>query len=178
MMVERCWRISSSSRGMDRRPDAAPRALRRPADHGCRSAPGLDAALQLGHVLDRDLDRDLHRLAVPGVDDRDLAAGAAEEPGDLLERPLRRREPDPLRLLGGQRRQPLEAEGEVGAALGGGHRVDLVDDDPAHRPEDLAGRAGEHQEERLGGGDEDVGRVALDLAALVLGRVAGADRRR
>ena len=52
-----------------------------------------------GHVLDRDDDLELERLAGAGVDDRHLAArpDAAEEPGDRLERSLGRRQADPLR---------------------------------------------------------------------------------
>ncbi|GAA3422217.1 hypothetical protein GCM10018952_71580 [Streptosporangium vulgare] len=53
---------------------------------------------------------------------------------------------------------PLQAEGQVRAALGGRHRVHLVDDDRLHAAQRLAGLAGEQQEQRLGGGDQDVGR--------------------
>ena len=69
-----------------------------------------------------------------GVDDRHLAGHpgrrpAAEEAGDLGERPLRGRQPDALRRLVRDLLQPLERHREVGAALGGGEGVDLVDDD-------------------------------------------------
>ena len=51
--------------------------------------------------------------------------------------------------------------------------MDLVDDDVLDAAQDLAGAAGEHQVERLGSRDEDVGRMADEVAA-VLGRgVAG-----
>ena len=53
---------------------------------------------------------------------------AAEEAGDLLERALRGRQPDALRRPLAQRVEPLEARAEVGAPLGGGQGVDLVDD--------------------------------------------------
>ena len=53
----------------------------------------------------------------------------AEEPGDLLQRALRGRQPDALRWPLAQRLEPLEREHQVGAALGGRERVDLVDDD-------------------------------------------------
>ena len=59
-------------------------------------------------------------------------------------------------------------------ALGGGHRVDLVDDHGLDAAQRLARRRGEHEVERLGRGDEDVGRVAHEAAALVGRRVAGA----
>jgi len=158
--------------GMDRRPDAPPWHPRLRFSHA--AATGR-SSLQVRHVLHRHLDGDLHGLASTCIDEVDLAADPAEEAAHLLQRALGRREPDPLRLVGGQGGQPLEAQGQVGAALGGGHRMNLVDDHPAHRPEHLARRAGEHQEERLRCGDQDVRRVPLDLPALVLRRVAGAD---
>ena len=78
----------------------------------------------------------------------------------------------PIRCIGGasgvrgvaECLEPLEAEGEVGAALGAGDRVDLVDDDVLDAAQDLAGRAGQHQVQRLGRRDQDVGRVAGDLS--------------
>ena len=73
---------------------------------------------------------------------------------------------------GSQRLEPLEAEREVRAALGAGDRVDLVDDDVLDVAEDLARGAGEHQVQRLGRRDQDVGRVAGDLAPIFGGRVA------
>ena len=85
----------------------------------------------------------------------------------------------PIRCMGGasagaEAFEPFEAQREVGAALGAGDRVDLVDDDVLDAAEDLADLAGQHQVQRFGGRDEDVRRVAGDLAA-VLGRgVAGA----
>ena len=50
------------------------------------------------HVVDRDDDLEVERLARAGIDDRDLAAraDAAEEPGDRLERPLRGGQADAL----------------------------------------------------------------------------------
>ena len=67
-------------------------------------------------------------------------------------------------------------QGEVGAALGPGDRVDLVDDDVLDAAQDLARLAREQQVQALGGRDEDVGRVAGDLATVLAGRVAGAAR--
>ena len=55
-------------------------------------------------------------------------------------------------------------------------RVDLVDDHPADAAEDLARLRREHQVERLGRGDQDVGRSGLDPAALARRGVAGAHR--
>ena len=70
--------------------------------------------------------------------------------------------------------QPLERQREVGAALGRGDGMDLVDDAPAGALEQRLGAAGQHQVQRLRGGDEDVGRLAQHLLALVLRGVAGA----
>ena len=50
------------------------------------------------HVVDRDDDLEVERLARAGIDDLDLAVrpDAAEEPGDRVERPLRGGQADPL----------------------------------------------------------------------------------
>ena len=112
-----------------------------------------------------------------------LAGGAvvaAEEAGDLVERALGGRQADALDGPVGDGVEALEGERQVGAALGGGQGVDLVDDHGLDAPQGLAGRRGEHQVERLGRGDEQVGRVAQHAPALVGRGVAGAhahDRR-
>ena len=55
------------------------------------------------------------------------------------------------------------------------HRVDLVDDDGAHRGEHAtAAVAGEQDEQRLRRGDEDVRRLLAERSPLLLWRVAGA----
>ena len=97
------------------------------------------------------------------------AAGveAAEEAGDLVERPLGGRQADALGRPLAEGFEPLEGERQVRAPLGGGQRVDLVDDHRLDVAQGLAGRRGEHEVERLGRGDEQVGRVAHELAALV-----------
>ncbi len=100
---------------------------------------------------------------------------AAEEPGDLLDRAHRGRQPDPLRGPLEQVVEALEGEGQVGAALGAGDRVHLVDDDRLDTAQRLAGLRGEQQEQRLRRGDEDVGRRAQEPAALVGRGVAGPD---
>ncbi len=172
---------------VDRGPDAGPQLA---ADDG---PAGLlvhrqDLA-QARHVLDRHDDLELERLARAGVDDRDLAALAdpAEVPGDRLERPLGGAEADPLDRRRGLARLParglvaaealeaLEAEREVRAALGPGDRVDLVDDDVLDASEDLPRLAGQQEVQALGRRDEDVRRVADEVAPLVCGRVAGPD---
>ena len=64
---------------------------------------------------------------------------------------------------GGQRLQPLERQGQVGAALAGHQRVDLVDDDRLDGAQPVAGVRGQQQVQRLGRGDQDVGRLAPEL---------------
>ena len=120
-------------------------------------------------------------MRVPASTIVDLAVGpdAAEEPRDRLERPLRGGQADPLHRAGRGARpvaeglEPFEAEREVGPALRARDRMDLVDDHVLDAAQDLAGRAGQHEVERFGGRDEDVGRVAGDLAAVLGRRVAG-----
>src|SRR5207247_11350128 len=50
---------------------------------------------EAGHVLDRDLDRHLHRLQPPGVDDGHLAVRAAQKLRPLFKRALRGRQSAP-----------------------------------------------------------------------------------
>ena len=157
---------------MDGRPDAV--AALRARGRTARLLVERQDLADGGHVVDRDHDLEVERLARPGIDDLDVAvrSDAAEEPGDRVERPLRGAQADALerrRVRGSKALEPLEAEGEVGATLGAGDRVDLVDDDVLDAPQDLADLAREHQVQRFGGRDEDVRRAAGDLAA-VLGR--------
>ena len=139
-----------------------------------RLAAVLVVLAGLGHVLDRDDDLEVPLLGAGRRDDLDRCA-AAEEPRHLLQRPHRRAQPDPLGGLVEQRVEPLEGDREVGAALGAGHGVHLVDDHRLDAAQALAGLAGEHQEQRLRRRDHDVGRLG-DEPAPVGGRgVAGAD---
>ena len=94
--------------GMDRRPDARAHVA---VGHGTAGLlVGRQDLAEAGHVLDRDFDGQLERLATSRVDDahrpRPVLAESAEEPRDFLQRTLRRREPDAL-----ERRvsQPLQA---------------------------------------------------------------------
>ena len=83
----------------------------------------------------------------------------------------------PIRRAGRSSRASRRSrdEREVGAALGAGDGVDLVDDDGLDAAQRLARLGGQQQEQRLGRGDEDVGGLARELAALVGGGVTGAD---
>ena len=151
-----------------------------------------------GHVLDRHDDLQVELLRDPRIDDLALPLRPHEELRNPLQRPLRRREPDALDALDRARgsgegstepprccsaesspRLPdqviesLQRQRQVGPPLGLGDRVDLVDDHRLGRGEDLADAGGEHQVERLGGGDEDVGRGFFHRPPFGLARVAG-----
>ena len=165
---------------VDGRPDRPARRL--PSGQRLQRIALLAGGLlaRFGHRLDRHLHAQVKRLAHAGVDDRHLAPRADEEAPDLLQRILRRAQPDPLhvtptpaaaRLL----LQALERERQVRAALGVRDGVDLVDDHRLDAAEHLAGARGEDQVQRLGRRDQDVGRPARHRRALALGRVAGAD---
>ncbi len=166
---------------VDRRPDAVTHV----------PATGVAARLLLrredlaepAHVLHRHDHAKLERLPATGIDDRDVAAGpvAAEKAGDRLERPLRRREANPLewrRVRCPEVLEALEGEGQMRPALRPGDRVDLVEDDRLDLAERLAGGAREQQVEALRRGDEDVRRPLRELPAVLPGRVAGAARDR
>ena len=102
---------------------------------------------------------------------------AAEEPGHFLARAHRGRQPDALGRSLQQIVQPLQRQRQVRPALVAGQGVHLVHDDRLNRAQRLSGRRGEHEVQRLGRRDENVGRIAGDLAALVSGGVAGAHGR-
>ena len=101
-----------------------------------------------------------------------------EEPRDLVERPLRRRQTDALQRPPGQRLEPLERQRQVRAALGRDQRVDLIDDHRLDRAQPLPRVRGEQQVQRLRRGDQDVGRIAGEPRALRRRRVAAPHRDR
>ena len=71
--------------------------------------------------------------------------------------------------------QPLQGQRQMRAALVAGHRMQLIDDDPANRLQLLTETAGGQQDEqRLRRGDEDLRRTAQHRAALARGSIAGA----
>ena len=155
---------------LDRRPD-------RGLGLGACGRSATDRAGRLaerGHVLDGDDDLDLDRLGARGLHHHDLA-GTAQEPGDLVHRTDGGREPDPLCRGVEQLVEPFERQREVGAALGARHRVDLVHDHGLHASQRLTGGAGQYEEQRLRGGDEDVRRHLVEAATLIGRRVARAD---
>ena len=73
----------------------------------------------------RNLEREVARAAVAGIDDGAVGAGAAvrsrtdQKTRDLLDRLLRRGEADALQPVAAQRRQALERKRQMGAALVG-----------------------------------------------------------
>ena len=110
-----------------------------------------------------------------------LGVLAAQEARDLRQRALRGREADALEppaVVGDQALQPLEAERQVGAALGAGDGVDLVDDHGADAAQDVPPPRGQQQVEALRRGDQNVGRRAQHPLAVALRRVARADGHR
>ena len=128
------------------------------------------------------LDGDVERPPVPGVDDRAVGpavgagAGADQQRGDHLDRLLRRRQAHPGRRDGADVGEPLEREAEVAPPLVPGQRVDLVDDhglDGAERGPALRRR--DEQVERLGRGDDERARRPDHRRPLAGGGVAGAD---
>jgi hypothetical protein len=110
--------------------------------------------------------------------------------GDLFDRGLRRRQPDPLQRpsaaarrveagLVGDVREPLERQREMGPAARADNRVDLVDDHRAHRAQHLpAAVRREEQIQRFRRRDQDVRRRAKHRGALRLCRIAGSHCRR
>ncbi len=82
--------------------------------------------------------------------------------------------PDALGRPVEQRVEALERQREVGAALGAGDGVHLVEDHGLDAAQRLACLRGEHQEQRLGRGDQDVRRAGLQLAPVAGGGVSRA----
>ena len=123
-------------RGVDRRPDracASARARRHLDPVGGSAGCEVAVRAELAHVLDRDDDLEVELLARPGVDELDRHGPPGDEAADLLERPLRGRQADALERRRDDALEALEREREVGAALGPGDGVHLVEDH-ASRP--------------------------------------------
>ena len=137
--------------------------------------PFFSALSGLAHVLDRDDNLEVELLRHACVDELDRAA-PGDEPPDLLERPLRRREADPLHRLRSELLEPLDRQREVGTALRACNRVHLVEDQRVDAPQQLPCPRGEQEEERLGRRDQDVRRLAEHRRALLLRCVARANR--
>ena len=133
---------------LDVRPDACLRGVA-----GRRAGQVRDAGRDLGrgagelaHVGHRHDDLQVPLLRRDRLDDLDGPA-AGEVAGHLLDRADRGGETDALGGRGQDRVESLEGQGEVGATLGAGDGVHLVEDDGPHPLEGFAGRRGEHEEE-------------------------------
>jgi hypothetical protein len=106
---------------------------------------------------------------------RTPGARTHEQPGDRLDRALRRRQADADGALRAQCLEPLQREREVRAAFVAGDGVDLVHDQRPHAPQPLAATLGGHQEiQRLRGRDQEVRRPPDHGRALGWRRVAAA----
>ena len=169
---------------------ASPPAAARPAARVQRIGRRLRSAAA-GSVID-STGTSMRRssgLRDAGVDDRHIPPGPDQEAPDLLERVLRRAEADPLegraacrQLAASSARTSASSRSSVSArcaprlvrATAWISSTITVSTSREH----LARLRGEDQVQRLGRRDEDVRRVAHHRRALLLGRVAGADRDR
>ena len=145
-----------------------------------RMLGGVAGALYVGHrlgrlLLRRQLDAQVQLLAHAGVDDAHLAVASDEAP-DLLERPLRGRERDALRVVLAQIGESLERERQVSPSFGCCDCVHLVDDHGLDAGQQLARARREHQIEAFRRRDEDVGRRAQHAPALLRRGVARTHR--
>ena len=142
---------------VDRRPDRAPRRLA--ADDRLERV-GVGAALGLDHRLDRHADLRSSGLRDAGVDDR--APRAAARPGTRRSPRAAAASPRGRSAAAAGRRAARSSRSSVSARcaprLVAGDGVDLVDDHRLDAGEHLARPRGQHQVERLGRGDQDVGR--------------------
>jgi hypothetical protein len=168
---------------LDGRPQRRPR---RSADRPFAERRGpwrLGRRRRARELFERDLDAQVERLAGARVHDADRprtpnthALAAAQETRHLVERALRGAQADALRWRGGALGQPLEREGQVRAALAADERMDLVDDHDLDSIEHPSRVGSEDQEERLRGGDQDVGGTARHGRPLRGRRIPGAYR--
>ena len=185
MSVERCSRTSSSSRGciagqIERRAGPAARRTRRlgssiTVPSSAMSSTGMTTSISSGlrtpastTVTGRGRRTPSSPVAVPPRKRAISSSGRW-----VADRPIRCGDGPPAGAHPVV--EALEGDREVAAALGGRQGVDLVDDHGLDAAQRLAGGRREHQVQRLGRGDEDVGRVADEVAPLVGRRVAGAD---
>lgn len=137
-------------------------------------AVGGRGPAQLSQVLHRDHHGEVELLARRRLDDLHLAL-RREIARHLVHGAHRRGEAD---TPGGLRQQLVEAlqgEREMGAALGARHRVHLVQDHRLDARQRVARGRGQHQEQRLGGRDQDVRRAGGQRPALGGRGVTGTD---
>ena len=123
---------------LDVRPDGRTSLLA-----GCGPADLARGLPELAEVLDRDDDLELDGLAGRRLHDLDVVR-AAEEARDLLHRAHGGGQADALRGPVEQVVQALQRDRQVGAALGAGDGVDLVDDHRLDAAQRLARLRGQH----------------------------------
>ena len=124
---------------LDMRPDGRP-----PLRAGRRAGQVvLDDLAEGGHVGDRDHDVEV----LLGRRGRTASTSRPREVARLVDRLDRRGQADALRRRLEQRVEPLERQGEMGAAFRAGHGVDLVEDDGLDAGERLARGRGEDEEQ-------------------------------
>ena len=162
-IVERCASTSAQELGVDRRPDRL-RAELRAGVHllsvGRDRIRERRGRAELAHVLDRDDDLEVELLARAGVDELGSARPPRDEAADLLERPLRRREPDALQRLLARAARAARPRAR-GARRASCRRPRAPRRGSASRPPRSISRAcrGQQQVERLGRRDQDVRRA-------------------
>ncbi len=134
--------------GMDGGPDRGPLGAL-----GSRTAGQLLTLAHARHILHRHFDAQVQLLRFAGIDDGDRTIGdegsvlssvgsnfrrsrrkgsTPEKVRHLFQRPLGGGETNSLHPAFGDCLQPLEREGQMRPALGGHHRVDLIDDHCIH----------------------------------------------
>ena len=136
---------------------------------------GLRALRGVRHVRDRHHHPQVEPGRGGGIDDLHRAV-AADEAGRLIQRSDGGGQSDALRVPQANRRQALQGQGEVSAALGRCQGVDLVEDDGIDAGQIPGGLGAQEQEQGLGGRDQNLGGFPELALALPLGGVAGADR--
>jgi hypothetical protein len=106
---------------------------------------------------------------------RERRFGAAEKTGDFFEWALGGGKTDALKAASSEMLEAFQGKSEMRAAFGGNDGVNFVDDNGLDEAEEFAGLRGEHQVERFGSGDEDVGGMAEEAGAFGRGRVTSAN---
>ena len=123
----------------------------------------------------RDFEGEITLPAMACVDDPALCVGSDQKPRDCFDRLLCGRQADPQQRAAAEGREALQRQRQMRTAFVWRQRVDLVDDDGAHRRQHFAAGVGAEQDvERFRRGDDDVRRRAAHALALAGRRVAGA----
>ena len=131
--------------------------------------------LQVAHIRQRFDHAQIHGRPRPGVHDAHRTH-AAEKARDLPGRVHRGRQPDALRRARGQSVEPFQTQRQMRAAFGARDRMHLIHDHGVAGGEDAPRLRREDKVQRFGRGDEDIGRMGDDRAALLRRRVAAARR--